>query len=86
MYRRYTTLHILITVAAFSVSAVWIALSAGHHSTAQTNCEKKFFSSNTTDLSSEGETICNIFPWVDVGIMGGLWVLLAISQVCDFLI
>ncbi|KAI0067735.1 hypothetical protein BV25DRAFT_1790974, partial [Artomyces pyxidatus] len=81
-FRRYTTLHILITVAAFSVAAVWIALSATRHSTAKTNCEKKFFSTNgsTIDLSSEGETMCEIFPWVDVGIMGGLWVLLAITQ------
>jgi len=24
--------------------------------------------------------MCEIFPWVDVGLMGGLWVFLAISQ------
>jgi hypothetical protein len=26
--------------------------------------------------------MCAIFPWVDIGLMGALWVLLAISQVC----
>ncbi|THH20644.1 hypothetical protein EW146_g761 [Bondarzewia mesenterica] len=52
VFRRYITLHIMITVAAFSVAAVWIAL----------------------------DQLCEIFPWVDIGIMGGLWVLLAIAQ------
>jgi hypothetical protein len=30
---------------------------------------------------SEGETLCEIFPWVDVGVMGGLWVIMAILHV-----
>ena len=81
MFRRYTTLHILITTAAFSVAAAWIIISATRHSTAKSNCEQNFFSSSSDDITSEGETMCQIFPWVDVGIMGGLWVLLAISQV-----
>jgi hypothetical protein len=80
MFRRYTTLHVLITVAAFSVAAVWIAISASRHNTAKVNCEQKFFSA-TSGLTSEGSTMCEIFPWVDVGLMGGLWVLLLISQV-----
>jgi len=78
-FRRYTTLHILITTAAFSVAAVWIILSATRHNTAKSNCEQKFFTTASDD-TSEAETMCQIFPWVDVGIMGGLWVLLAISQ------
>ena len=80
MYRRYTTLHLLITLAAFSVAAVWIALSAARHSKAKSDCQSRFFSNTTED--SEASTLCDIFPWVDVGIMAGLWVLLAISQVC----
>ncbi|KAI9460886.1 hypothetical protein BJY52DRAFT_235513 [Lactarius psammicola] len=79
LYRRYTTLHILATTAAFSVAAVWIIISATRHSTAKRNCEQRFFTA-TSDLTSEGEKMCEIFPWVDIGLMGGLWVLLAISQ------
>jgi len=79
MFRRYTTLHILLTTAAFSVAAAWIIISATRHSTAKSNCEQNFFSASS-DITSEGETMCQIFPWVDIGIMGGLWVLLAISQ------
>lgn len=78
MYRRYTTLHLLITVAAFSIAAVWIAISAARHKQAKAQCETDFFPTNS---ESEGGTLCNIFPWVDIGLMGGLWVLLAIVQV-----
>ncbi|KAI0319378.1 hypothetical protein OF83DRAFT_1055044 [Amylostereum chailletii] len=84
LFRRYTTLHIIVTLAAFSVAAVWIGLSAGRHDNAQSQCERDFFSTNSTTnsnaVSSEGQTLCNIFPWVDVGVMGGIWLLLAISQ------
>jgi hypothetical protein len=80
-FRRYTTLHILVTTAAFSVAAAWIIVSATRHNTAKSNCEQKFFTATAaTGVTSEAETMCQIFPWVDVGIMGGLWVLLAISQ------
>jgi hypothetical protein len=80
LFKRYSTLHGLITVAAFSIAAVWIGISASRHNTAKTNCENKFFTASS-DLTTEGEAMCNIFPWVDIGLMGALWVLLAISQV-----
>ncbi|KAJ3559760.1 hypothetical protein NM688_g133 [Phlebia brevispora] len=83
-YRRYTTLHILITIAAFSVAAVWIALSAARHNTAKSNCESTYFIN--TDEPSESNTLCNIFPWVDIGLMAGLWVLLAIAQVYFYVV
>lgn len=80
LYRRYTTLHLLVTLGAFSVAAVWIALSAARHSQAKSGCQTRFFSDSTE--ASEANTLCDIFPWVDVGIMAGLWVLLAVAQVC----
>lgn len=85
LFRRYTTLHGLITVAAFSIAAVWIGLSASRHNIAKSNCEQKFFTA-VSDLTSEGETMCEIFPWVDIGLMGALWVLLAISQTYFFIV
>lgn len=91
MFRRYTTIHILLTVAAFAVALTWIIVSATRHSTAVTNCESDFFSNSTSSSDSsdvptfdEGETLCNIFTWVDVGLMGGLWVVLAIMQVSKY--
>ncbi|KAI5115313.1 hypothetical protein M0805_004992 [Coniferiporia weirii] len=85
MFRRYTTIHIMITLGAFAVALTWIIMSATKHSTAVTDCENNFFVvDNSTDSSSptldEGQTLCNIFAWVDVGLMGGLWVILAIMQ------
>ena len=86
MFRRYTTLHILLTVGAFAVAATWIIISAARHDTAREDCETEFFSNMTTILSGtntldEGETLCNVFTWVTVGLMGGLWLILAIMQV-----
>ncbi|TFK57201.1 hypothetical protein OE88DRAFT_1650834 [Heliocybe sulcata] len=82
LFRRYTTLHIMITTAAFSVAIVWIIISASRHSTAQSQCRTDFFTNATTTgpEASEANILCNIFPWVDVGLMGGLWVVLAIAQ------
>ncbi|KAF4572839.1 hypothetical protein EYR36_007349 [Pleurotus pulmonarius] len=74
LFRRYVTLHILITVAAFSVAAVWAIISATRHSTAKQSCITNFFPDEAS--RSQGDLLCEIFPWVDVGIMGGLWLLL----------
>ncbi|KAK2461852.1 hypothetical protein APHAL10511_006315 [Amanita phalloides] len=75
LFRRYVMFHGPILVAVFAVAAAWIIISAARHPTAQDNCLKRFFPDET---SSSGSTLCNIFPWVDVGIMCGLWVVLAI--------
>ncbi|KZT30464.1 hypothetical protein NEOLEDRAFT_1126019 [Neolentinus lepideus HHB14362 ss-1] len=81
LFRRYTTLHIMLTTAAFSVAAVWVIISASRHSTAESQCRTDFFANATTGPeASESQTLCNIFPWVDVGLMGGLWVVMAIAQ------
>ncbi|KAI6047567.1 hypothetical protein EDC04DRAFT_2556324 [Pisolithus marmoratus] len=79
VYRRYVTLHSICTCAAFAMAATWIIVSAVRHSTAQSNCEDTFFpSSGSTDSTSTlGQTMCNIFPWVDVGLMGAIWVFFA---------
>jgi len=77
LFRRYVTLHGLIISAAFAVSAAWIIISATRHSTAKSRCLANFFTGDLEN-SQEGDTLCNIFPWIDVGIMGGLWIVLAI--------
>lgn len=83
LYRRYVTLHGLFAPIAFSVAAAWIIMSATRHSTAKTQCILNFFADVNGASTSEGDTLCNIFPWVDVGIMGGLWVILAALHVCN---
>ncbi|KAJ7254018.1 hypothetical protein B0H12DRAFT_1115539 [Mycena haematopus] len=76
LFRRYITLHSLATTGAFSVALAWIILSASKHSTAKSNCLANFFSHANSEEETEGETLCDIFPWVDVGVMGGLWVIM----------
>jgi hypothetical protein len=82
LYRRYVTLHGMAITAAFSLAGAWIIVSAARHSNAQAKCIQDFFNSK----ESEGTILCNIFSWVDVGIMGALWILLAILQGYLFLI
>ncbi|KAF8078540.1 hypothetical protein FPV67DRAFT_1405282, partial [Lyophyllum atratum] len=81
LYRRYISVHLLATLAAFAVAAAWAIMSATRHSTAKSKCLKDFFSDGSESTTSEGDTLCEIFPWVDVGIMGGLWVVLGILQI-----
>jgi len=78
LYRRYATLHGIVLGSALAIGAAWIIVSAARHSTATSNCVQKFFSDDS--LKSQGQRLCEIFSWVDVGIMGGLWALLAILQ------
>ncbi|KAJ7492532.1 hypothetical protein FB451DRAFT_1020995 [Mycena latifolia] len=77
LFRRYISLHSLAIVAAFSVALAWIILSVSRHSTAKANCITSFFANADSEQKVEGDTLCNIFPFVDVGVMGGLWVILA---------
>jgi len=73
VYRRYVKLHVTATVAVIAVAAAWIVISASRHSTAQTNCVNDFFATSSgASTASEATTLCEIFPWVDIGIMGGL--------------
>jgi hypothetical protein len=85
LFKRYLSLDWFITIAGFSISAAWIIISATRHSTAQTNCQTDFYSATSTvntaaSLASASDTVCNIFSWVDVGIMGGLFVVLVLMQ------
>jgi hypothetical protein len=84
MFRRYATLHGFLTLAAFAVAAVFIGISASQHNSATTSCEHGFFSSTqdpTGASNEEGQIICNIFTWVGLGLLGGLWAVLGIAQV-----
>lgn len=86
LFKRYLSLDWFITIAVFSISVAWIIISATRHSAAQANCEKEYYTPDSTgntaaSLADASDTVCNIFSWVDVGIMGGLWVVLLLMQV-----
>ncbi|ODO08613.1 hypothetical protein L198_00344 [Cryptococcus wingfieldii CBS 7118] len=86
-FKVYTLLNGLAVVAGFVCSAALIIASALKHDTAVTACEEKFFSDTTntsssanSTLASEGQTLCSAFAWADIGMMGGLWVIMLIVQ------
>jgi len=93
IFRRYTTLHSMIIVAVFAFSAAFIGVSASKHSTAAAKCVTTFFAPDPgatatalTGSDSEGKLLCNIFTWVGVGVLGGLWVILAIFHAYLYLV
>lgn len=87
LFKRYVTLHGLITAAAFGVAIAWTVISITRRSTAVSECRKDFFpAENNSQVSGAGETLCNIFPWVSIGLMGGLIVILGIAQLYFFLV
>jgi len=82
LFRRFLSLHSLLITAVFSLAAAFIILSATRHSDSKTRCTRDFFvpdPDNADDtLQKEANALCEIFPWVDVGVMGAIWVILAI--------
>jgi hypothetical protein len=87
LFRKYVTFNSVILYVGLSAALAFIGISAGRHQPAVDQCESSFFSSGnqttTAQGDSEGEQICNIFTWVVLGIMGGLWLVIFILQVSD---
>ncbi|KAG2366617.1 hypothetical protein BDR07DRAFT_1274275 [Suillus spraguei] len=82
LFRRYATLNSLITLVAFAIAAAWVIVSAKGHSTAVTNCENKYYSASALlgSNATEGQTVCDIITWIDIGLMAGAWVFFALVQ------
>ncbi|KAG8782929.1 hypothetical protein FRC12_020303 [Ceratobasidium sp. 428] len=74
----------IAVIAAFCIAAAFIAISGTRHAAASTRCQTTFFAGNneagSTDNSGEGEQICEVFTWVILGLMGGLWITLLSFQ------
>lgn len=86
-FRIYTWLNFIVTICALIVAAVIIIISAVRHDTAVAKCRLDYFtplpsqsSDSAETLNDEGQALCNAFAWADVGFMGGLWVILLITQ------
>lgn len=76
LFRSYMNLHCLLAVAVFAIGLTWTIISASRHSAAKSKCISEFFNTTQADLGTESEILCQIFPWVDVGIMGAFLLLL----------
>ncbi|KAG8923971.1 hypothetical protein FRC01_012100 [Tulasnella sp. 417] len=88
LFQRYTQINATVVAYIFSVSATWIIISATRHEPATNECVQDFFANNATSTDQagvfaddgQGPTICNIFTWVSVGIMGAFWIIMLIFQ------
>ncbi|KAG8992721.1 hypothetical protein FRB94_013471 [Tulasnella sp. JGI-2019a] len=90
LFQRYVQINSLAVSYVFGISATWIVISATRHTTATNACITNFYTNTTTNTTGigggadatagEGQTVCNIFVWADIGIMGGLWLLMFIFQ------
>lgn len=85
LYRTYIRINFILTLVTIVVTLAFFAVSAVRHSSALTNCVAQYGSSpagsSGTQLQNAGETICNIFLWVQVGCMGLLIALIGLTQV-----
>lgn len=79
LFRRYVTINWIVLYAGMSVALAFLGLSAGRHTAALDACKISFFSDDTA-TDDKADQICNIFTWVIVGVMGGLWLVLFIVQ------
>lgn len=83
-----------LVAVAFVIALAFIALSAARHSTAMIACEGLFASQTMSNSTIGGQTtsldtgsvtsgteICNIWTWVQVGIMGLLFIILGLCEV-----
>lgn len=67
-----------LVAATLAVGVAFIALSAAHHSSAVSTCEGLFSADTATSTSQK---VCDIWVWVQIGVMGLLWVLITICEV-----
>lgn len=83
MFKTYQWMNTTAVTAAFGIAAAFIGISASRHNTALTKCQSDFFKDPVAGSTSatDSKTLCNIFTWVDIGLMAGLWVVLAVFQV-----
>lgn len=83
LFGRYTPLHGFLTLVAFAIAGAFIGVSASNHSKAVVACQRNFYATpdDPEGTKDEAQAVCNIFAWVGIGCMGGLWIFLGIMQI-----
>jgi hypothetical protein len=64
----------MVVISTFAVGAAFIGVSASKHNTAITSCESTFFGANTQSDAEEGQILCEVFTWVDIGGWNGRYI------------
>ncbi|ORX33998.1 hypothetical protein BD324DRAFT_584133 [Kockovaella imperatae] len=84
-FKVYAWTNFVAVLSAFICAAALIAVSAVRHEEAIVTCQvgsdwHAINSAQNSTLAEQGEILCSPFAWADIGIMGGLWVLLLLTQ------
>ncbi|KAK4055753.1 hypothetical protein OIV83_000300 [Microbotryomycetes sp. JL201] len=81
MFKTYARINTVLVTAALVIALALIIISAARHSTAVNNCVNLFADRQTsTDQVTSGTDICNVWTWVQIGIMGLLFVIVALCE------
>lgn len=92
LYRTYIRINFALTLATIAAAVAFIVASAVQHTQTVRSCVSNFgsvstggsaiaVSSSTNEVQQISEDICNIFIWVQVGLMALVTVLAGLTQV-----
>lgn len=97
LYRTYLRINALFTLVIIIVTVAFLIVAGAQHSKAVSTCVRTYgvipinssaSSISTADLgqttdlfSQSGQQICNIFVWVQTGVMAGLIILMGLTQI-----
>ncbi|ORY91714.1 hypothetical protein BCR35DRAFT_299000 [Leucosporidium creatinivorum] len=80
LFKTYARINTILVALALVIALVFIIISAARHGTAVTACEDLFASKNSTSTVTSGTQICSIWTWVQIGIMGLLFVIVGLCE------
>ncbi|GAA6008792.1 hypothetical protein JCM11491_003785 [Sporobolomyces phaffii] len=77
LFKTYSRINTALLLAALLLALAIIIISAVRHKSAIDTCQNLF---STDATGNTGEAICNVWTWVQVGIMGLLFVIVALCE------
>ncbi|BGP15002.1 hypothetical protein JCM10213_002855 [Rhodosporidiobolus nylandii] len=78
LFKTYSRINALLVTVALLLSLALIIISAAKHSTGVAACTALFGADSTDDTAA---TICNYWTWIQVGIMGLLFVIVGLCEI-----
>ncbi|GAA6029828.1 hypothetical protein JCM8097_001067 [Rhodosporidiobolus ruineniae] len=77
LFKTYSRFNALLVACALLLALALIIISAAKHSTAVDSCTRLF---SADDADTSADSICNIWTWIQIGIMGLLFVIVALCE------
>jgi hypothetical protein len=80
IYRSFVRTNVAAVAATLVLALAWIIMSMVNHNKGKDTCVAQFVAVGSSTSANSGETICNIFTWVQVGLLAFLWIFIALAQ------